>query len=649
MEDTVTKTVEFAQELRSKQNTGEEAKTILSTSDRVLARITDGIYRQPSSALRELISNAYDADATEVTIQTDAPRFEKITIRDNGNGMTYEALSNLIHNIGGSIKRTVVDDSFGIVDADDPTLSPVLKRKIIGKIGIGLFAVSQLTHHFQIITKRKGDNFKLFADVILKTYTEDELTDIKTSENKKPKKFETGTAVVKTIKDPNLDAHGTDIILLKLKKHSRDLLRSRELWERVLADDNQNEEEPAVEPAYHIGKLNLEDGTTIRRNARLPWNKEDSPKERFTKLTHAVIDQVGQNYPNPKLENIFDNYLNTIWTLGLSAPLPYVEKHPFDIDAKDNIRTFTLSNNQKGQATELEFSEKKKVRDLAELEVPLRNAQDTFEVYFDDISLKRPIMFKSLPHTDHAIKTPLLFVGKCSPNLSNIPEDIRGGKLSFEAYLFWNSKIVPVEHQGVLIRIHDASGALFDETFLKYQVSEQTRRQQVTAEIFIKEGLDAALNIDRESFNYAHPHYQFITKWLHRAFRQFSNRHKKIGADIRENKKAEEIEKQKSRAEQIAHDQWKREKKEEEEAPLVEFVAEGKVKEERAKGKRAFSKTKVIPDKVLQTKGPTTGIREQKVQALIKVLDAYGILDEMPYEKQENLIHAITDLFLGDE
>ena len=58
----------------------------LETDERVLARITEGIYRQPASALRELVSNAYDADATEVVILTDAPRFGQITVRDNGRG-----------------------------------------------------------------------------------------------------------------------------------------------------------------------------------------------------------------------------------------------------------------------------------------------------------------------------------------------------------------------------------------------------------------------------------------------------------------------------------------------------------------------------------------------------------------------------------
>ena len=65
-----------------------------------------------------------------------------------------------------------------------------------------------------------------------------------------------------------------------------------------------------------------------------------------------------------------------------------------------------------------------------------------------------------------------------------------------------NCKIVPKETAGVLIRIRGASGTLFDPTFLNYQVSEQTRLRQITVEIFVREGLDSAINIDRESFSF---------------------------------------------------------------------------------------------------------------------------------------------------
>jgi len=53
--------------------------------------------------------------------------------------------------------------------------------------------------------------------------------------------------------------------------------------------------------------------------------------------------------------------------------------------------------------------------------------------------------------------------------------EIRGGDLSFEAYFLWAPKVVPKENNGVLVRISDASGTLFDESFMKYQIAEQTR------------------------------------------------------------------------------------------------------------------------------------------------------------------------------
>src|SRR5882757_8111095 len=91
---------ELVKSIKEKLDTGKLSKATLETDDRVLARITDGIYRQPASALRELIANAYDADAENVYIQTDSPRFNKITVRDDGNGLSIKALANLIHHIG---------------------------------------------------------------------------------------------------------------------------------------------------------------------------------------------------------------------------------------------------------------------------------------------------------------------------------------------------------------------------------------------------------------------------------------------------------------------------------------------------------------------------------------------------------------------
>src|SRR4051794_14551885 len=93
---------ELIKKIEDTITSGEPFDTYLDTDQRVLARVTDGIYRQPASALRELIANAYDADATTVSIDTDAPRFREIKVSDDGTGMSKEALANLVHHIGGS-------------------------------------------------------------------------------------------------------------------------------------------------------------------------------------------------------------------------------------------------------------------------------------------------------------------------------------------------------------------------------------------------------------------------------------------------------------------------------------------------------------------------------------------------------------------
>src|SRR5438477_11304269 len=106
--------LKLATRLHGSIHTGKPVETSLTTNERVLARITEGIYRQPSSALRELVSNAYDADATEVVILTDAPRFAQITVRDNGRGLSPEVITQLVKHIGGSAKRSERGKELGV-------------------------------------------------------------------------------------------------------------------------------------------------------------------------------------------------------------------------------------------------------------------------------------------------------------------------------------------------------------------------------------------------------------------------------------------------------------------------------------------------------------------------------------------------------
>src|SRR5436305_4043960 len=224
--------------IRKSESSDQVVKTTLKTDQRVIARVTDGIYRQPGSALRELISNAYDADATRVVIKTDAPRFERISVEDDGHGMTPEVLAYLLLHIGGSAKRSEIGSDLAITSSTDPLRSPK-GRRLIGKIGIGLFSVSQLTHSFQIITKIKGDSFRTIATVALRQYADDEVARTEEGESQ----FESGKVNIWREKAIDLDSHGTTIVLTSIRHQARDTLRSYEIWSVIEKSESSPESE----------------------------------------------------------------------------------------------------------------------------------------------------------------------------------------------------------------------------------------------------------------------------------------------------------------------------------------------------------------------------------------------------------------------
>ena len=642
----------FTEQMKAARGSGKAAEAVLHTDDRVLARITDGIYRQPSSALRELISNAYDADATTVYIETDAPRFSQITVRDNGRGMDEEALSRMIHHIGGSSKRTTLGAAVGTTDPANPNLSKG-GRRLIGKIGIGLFSVSQLTSHFQIITKIKGQEYRLFADVILKTYSEDG------GEEPSDGRYETGKVRVAVHPAEDKDSQGTEIILLDLHPRARDILRSRERRERYLdqLELPEADRDPVITmPICHSGFLAKEpdpaDGELVYRfEPALPWARGDDPVARFEKLHGALASQVGSTSDRPELSRTLDAYLTTLWTLSLSAPVEYIRQHPFDLGTDDDALPFRLSNGR-GRAEAIKLAKGQSIRAAAGLTAGEPDPAGGFKVFVDEVELRRPITFEWWPSERQAIGHPLMFVGSYKPDLSSVPGSIRGGDLEFEAYLFWNSKIVPKENNGVLVRINGASGALFDDTFMKYQVSEQTRLRQITAEIYVSKGLDAALNIDRESFNFAHPHYLLLTNWLHRSLRQLTNTHKALSQEIRDREAAAARAVSADRLGSFASRTWLNARRESgDRPPPVEVVATpAEAAARRREGVMAFDRRQLgasVPPSGKKAREDGAD-RERKLKAVATILDGFGVLEDMEYEEQHRLLNAILAVFFDD-
>jgi hypothetical protein len=631
----------LALEIRESRGNADILTTTLRTDERVIARVTDGIYRQPGSALRELISNAYDADATRVVIKSDAPRFERISIEDDGNGMSPEMLAHLLLHIGGSPKRTAAGQSLGIASENDPARSPG-GRRLIGKIGIGLFSVSQLTHTFQLITKVKGERFRTVATVALKQYSDDE-----PPASTPGGEYETGKVNIWREKAADAGMHGTTIVLTSIRPQARDTLRSRDIWDLIeqseLSPDPDDERQEIEPPRFHIGRLDAS-GTLLKKMGdSIPWDKSDDPAQAFRKLVRCVWREAEESDPNPRLERIFDYYLRMVWQLSLAIPVPYVEGHLFDMPAKGWADVFQLSNLPRGAARAVRAKARTTIRRTLALRDPV-DAAGTFDVYFDDLQLLRPIRFRELPSGSHAIKTPLVFLGAYREEFRKRPRELSGGPLAFEAYLFWTPKVVPTEHQGSLVRIHGSSGTLFDPTFMRYQVSEQTRLRQIVCEIFVSEGLEGALNIDRESFNTAHPHSVVLTKWLHGALRQLATAQKRIASETRRETRSQRRGAAVAQLQRVASQVWKQQTGDPASAPPAIELAEKGRKPESPGDTYVFERAAIVP----VAGRPATAkarakknILEEKLKAIAQVLASFGLLDSVPRRKQEKLLQAI--------
>jgi len=246
-----------------------------------------------------------------------------------------------------------------------------------------------------------------------------------------------------------------------------------------------------------------------------------------------------------------------------------------------------------------------------------------------------------------------VFIGQCKEEFAKIPREFSGGPLAFEAYLFWTPKIAPTEHQGSLIRIHGSSGTLFDPTFMRYQVSEQTRLRQITCEIFVSEGLDSALNIDRESFNNAHPHTVYITKWLHSALRQLASAQKRVASEVRDQVRGVAKDDSVTKIQQLASAVWKEEADDPASSPpSVELFRAGDDVAIKARGSYVFERSAVVrsaQSKRTAAAKTREAILEEKLKAIAQVLASFGLLDSLSKRKQESLLRAIFDILEASE
>jgi len=391
----------------------------ISVSRKILADVSSGIYRTPANALKELVSNAFDASATKVFISTNIPYYTVFTCEDNGEGISKEEFIKILNIIGSSTKR---EKNVGYKNG----------RPIIGKIGIGLLAIAQICRKFTVISKKKDSKYYFQATIDLKQFDE--------PESKK-----------------------------KIENASQKISLGKCQLEENLIDE--------VDPKRHYTKVIMEE---IKEGFKQTLLEEEAKRifgiEEKADKSEAIIDFI-RSIKNKRFED-FSQYDKLIWELCLNCPIEYLEEGPLP---ENKIIT----------------KERKRLKNY------------NFKVFIDGFELKKPVLFPTdrglrKKDRDYKIYSYISFKKK-----------IDNSELSFSGYIFnQRVRILPAELRGVLIRIKDVAIGGYDRTFLHYPKSEGPMMNQISGEIFVEQGLEDALNIDRNSFNETHIHFLELQKFL---------------------------------------------------------------------------------------------------------------------------------------
>lgn len=405
-----------------KRTPGIEQTGYIRVMSKIVKDLSSGIYSSPANCIKEIINNSFDADATKVIVRA-KPSLNLFSITDNGIGMSIEEFSE---------KFTVISKSYKRVESD---YSEIYNRPLIGKIGIGFIAVSEICDKLIVISKKEGDTGRFKAELDFKTFKESESID-KNDEFYKKSKYKIVYEEVPEEKDD----HYTKVILSELTSDFKQIIKDKD---NVVLSETVDE-----------------------------------------KFNNKYFEEIVESFRNKKIPTyeIMGEYWKLIFDVARNVPVPYLEEGPIKLDQKDEVIE----------------SIKEKVKSY------------NFEVDFDGVILKKPILF---PNEDRFKEYKSQYI------VHSFEKEIGDGddKLIFKGYLYsQHGIIIPREDIGILIRVKNVQVGEVDDTFLGYPfVTHQVLRHWTFGEIYIEQGLEDAMNIDRNSFRVTHKHYRLLKRFLH--------------------------------------------------------------------------------------------------------------------------------------
>jgi len=422
---------------RLQKNIGAPQQGSMKVGSQILEILSKGVYSAPWNSLKELVSNAYDASATRVDIEY-FPNEQKLVVKDDGLGMDYNDFDQNFTFITRSLKRTEAEHS------------KLHDRPLIGKIGIGVVAASELCETMRIISAKMG------ADTYFEALID--FARIRGIESKDKEFYEVSQFTLTNHEKKDIGEHYTRIELLNLKRTFVNILNN-------LVPPGETRFEPGTESFDEIvRKLCSGNYGSIRREAGPLWE-------------------------------FLINFANVI-------PIEYLENGPISIPKKTEI------------PEEYAVGFENALKTIDSLKERMRKYD--FKVFFNYMELRKPVIF---PNESYLIKYGKDFcvfpIADRIPVTDPITKKVT--EIALMGYFYYQrTRIVPEELRGMVVRIRNVSIGGPDKDLWGYPYpGDKLYFPQVYGEVYVDEGLEEAMNIDRSTFKTSHHEYATIREALH--------------------------------------------------------------------------------------------------------------------------------------
>ncbi len=380
------------------------------------------------------------------------------TVRIKTNHPEYNNIS--IKDDGDGMTKDSFEFSFMHVGASQKALEPDQEapygRKIIGMFGIGMLAAVHASQNIVMRTFPKDQTYGLEAELNLAPYFE-YVNQIKTLEE-----FKFGTIKYKEIERGPNDV-GTEITLNDIDKKSN--------FYKAISRTAKNRKEYVKWPSNTYSE---EDDGTIMDLFVANMDKDG---------VRSVEDLCGRE--------------QFLWELGLICPVEYFDDGPIKEEYLDEDSK-TVIENIKGELKSLNF-----------------------KVYFDGVQLRKPIRLPSTKlrtsdidemdlDSDQDFKVTPITINKTLPDSADGTSVVATGYVIHQPH-----RISPLQLMGFYPRVKYVGVGRYDNNFFRVIHGEQPiLRAQLSGELYIRDGLDEALNLDREGFIEIDSGYQVLKEEL---------------------------------------------------------------------------------------------------------------------------------------